>query len=89
MLGQKQIEKQDIKNVVFELGEATIFNIVDSWLKKDNSETIDRLNDLISKNVTIQSLVPIFALKLVQVKMFMQAKIAKWSNQDINLKYIF
>ncbi|MCQ3914576.1 MAG: hypothetical protein MJ201_02045 [Mycoplasmoidaceae bacterium] len=46
-------------------------------MKGDEVETIERLNDLISKNITIQAFVPIFALKLVQIKLFLSAKLAK------------
>lgn len=83
LLNKESITEQDLKNIIFEMGDATIFNIVDSWLKHDNNKVIERLNDLISKNVLIQLLVPIFSLKLFQIKLFLKAKISKWPNDVI------
>ncbi|MCQ3907560.1 MAG: hypothetical protein MJ219_02165 [Mycoplasmoidaceae bacterium] len=44
------------------------------------------MNDLISQNVAIQAFVPVFALKLIQIKFFLMAKQAKWSSEIITSK---
>ena len=76
----------NIKAIIFDMGDATIFNITDSWLKGDQTQTIERLNDLIAQNITIQSFIPVFALKLIQIKLFLTAKLAKWSTEIITAK---
>ena len=86
LMKQNTFTTNEIKQIVFDLGDATIFNIVDSWLNGNEEQTIERLNDLISKNITIQAFIPIFALKLVQIKFFLQAKLAKWSSEVITAK---
>ncbi|XQP54995.1 MAG: hypothetical protein ACOQNV_02570 [Mycoplasmoidaceae bacterium] len=83
LLGQKSFTEKAIKQIVFDLGDATIFNIADSWINGNQEQTIERLNDLMSKNVTIQAFIPIFALKLVQIKLFLTAKLARWSSDII------
>lgn len=86
LMNQESFTKDEIKQIVFDLGDATVFNIIDSWLKEDETETIERLNDLLSKNITIQAFVPIFALKLTQLKLFLSAKLARWSSEIITAK---
>ncbi|MBQ0045410.1 MAG: hypothetical protein KBS35_00775 [Mycoplasma sp.] len=86
LMNQPSFTKEEIKQIVFDLGDATVFNIVDSWLNGNQEQTIERLNDLISKNITIQAFVPIFALKLVQIKLFLSAKLARWSSEIITAK---
>lgn len=79
LIGQNSFTSKEIKQIIFDLGDATIFNIADSWLNGNHGETIERLNDLIAKNITIQAFVPIFALKLMQIKLFLMAKQSNWS----------
>ena len=86
LMGQSSFTKEEIEKVVFDLGDATIFNIADAWLAGDEAKTIERLNDLIAKNVTIQAFIPIFALKLVQIKFFLTAKLERWSSDIIATK---
>lgn len=86
LMNQPTFTKEEIKAIVFDLGDATVFNIVDSWLSGNQEQTIERLNDLISKNITIQAFIPIFALKLTQIKLFLSAKLAQWSSEVITSK---
>ena len=86
LLGQTTFNANEIKAIIFDMGDATIFNITDSWLKGDQTQTIERLNDLIAQNITIQSFIPVFALKLIQIKLFLTAKLAKWSTEIITAK---
>lgn len=86
LMDQSSFTKDEIKQIVFDLGDATVFNIVDSWLNDNKEQTIERLNDLISKNITIQAFIPIFALKLIQIKLFLQAKLKRWSSEIITAK---
>ena len=86
LLEKDKFTSDEIKLIIFDMGDATIFNITDSWLKGDQNEMIQRINDLISQNITIQSFVPVFALKLIQIKLFLKAKLAKWSTEIITAK---
>lgn len=86
LMQQKSFTKEEIKQIVFDLGDATVFNIIDSWLNENETQTIERLNDLLSKNITIQAFIPIFALKLMQLKLFLSAKLGRWSSEIITAK---
>lgn len=86
LLNQSTFTSDEIKTIIFDMGDATIFNITDSWLKGDQNETIQRINDLIAQNITIQSFIPVFELKLIQIKLFLMAKMAKWSTEIITAK---
>ncbi|XQP55889.1 MAG: DNA polymerase III subunit delta [Mycoplasmoidaceae bacterium] len=83
LTNQNTFTKNEIETIVFDTGDATVFNIVDSWLKGDEQETIARLNELLAKNITIQVFLPIFILKLVQIKLFLSAKLERWSPEII------
>lgn len=83
---KKSFTIDDIKEIVLDLGDATVFNIVDSWLSNDKSQTIERLNDLLSKNISINVFIPIFALKLMQIKLFLTAKLLQWPPEIITAK---
>lgn len=86
LMGQSSFTAEEIKQIVFDLGDATVFNIIDSWLNDNKEQTVERLNDLMSKNITIQALVPILSLKLLQIKFFLTAKLAKWPSEIITAK---
>lgn len=86
LLEKKTFSIEDIKTVVFNLGDATVFNIVDSWLNNNQEQTIRRLNELIAQNITIQAFLPVFILKLVQIKMFLLAKQSGWTSEQITEK---
>lgn len=83
LVGQESFTSEELQKIVFDVGDATVFNIIDSWLNGDQDQTIQRLNDLIAKNITIQAFIPIFALKLMQIKLFLTAKLNKWPSELI------
>lgn len=86
LMDQNSFDEQEIRKIIFDLGDATVFNIIDSWLNGNEEQTIERLNDLISKNITIPAFIPIFALKLIQIKFFLQAKLERWPSDAIMSK---
>lgn len=86
LLGLKQLTSEQIKKNLFDVGEATIFKVIDAWLANDQEKAINELNNLLSGNFDILEILPMFAYKLVQIKLFLKAKLAKWSSDMITSK---
>lgn len=86
ILNKKNLTREDIKQVVFNSGDATTFNVIDAWLAGDYDTTVARLNDLLAANFQILSIVPIFVYNLMQIKFYLEAKIMRWSDEQIMSK---
>lgn len=83
LLGKDTYSFDDIQKTVFDTGDTTIFKLIDSWLSGNKNKAVAELNNLLSGNFDILEIVPMFAYKLVQIKLFLQAKQARWSSEMI------
>lgn len=86
LLNKKTFNADEIKKIVFDTGDATIFNVIDGWLSNDLQKTTYELNNLLSGNFDILEVIPMFAYKLCQVKFFLMAKKSRWSSDVITNK---
>lgn len=86
LLNRKTFNVEEIKKIVFDTGDATIFNVIDGWLSNDLQKTTRELNNLLSGNFDILEVIPMFAYKLCQVKFFLMAKKSRWSSDVITNK---
>ncbi len=86
LLKKNKFTSDEIKKIVFDTGEATIFKVIDAWLANDLEKTTHELNNLLSGNFDILEVIPMFAYKLVQIKLFLQAKKVRWSSDVITSK---
>lgn len=86
LLNKKTFNADEIKKIVFDTGDATIFNVIDGWLSNDLQKTTHELNNLLSGNFDILEVIPMFAYKLCQVKFFLMAKKSRWSSDVITNK---
>jgi len=83
LLHKSSFTKDEIKQIIFDSGEVTIFNVIDSWLQGDMDSTIKGLNDFLASNYDVVEFIPIFTYKLMQLKLFYKAKKANWSDDVI------
>ncbi len=83
LLNKTSFDPQELKEVVFDTGETTIFKVIDAWLSNNKQKTIHELNNLLSTNFDIIEVIPMFAYKLFQLKMFLLAKKFKWPSNKI------
>lgn len=86
LLNKKTFNADEIKKIVFDTGDATIFNVIDGWLSNDLQKTTHELNNLLSGNFDILEVIPMFAYKLCQVKFFLMAKKSRWSSDVMTNK---
>lgn len=86
LIGSKQLSVDEIKKNLFDVGDATIFKVIDYWLANDETNALKELNNLLSGNFDILEILPMFAYKLIQIKLFLKAKLAKWSSDMITTK---
>lgn len=86
LLNIDKITQEHVKKLIFNTGDATIFNVIESWLNNDMDQTLERINDLLAANYQISDIVPIFAYSLVQIKFYLSAKLARWSPSEITEK---
>jgi len=86
LLNKSQITTDDIRALVFNAGEDDVFEVINCWLAGDLEKTIMKINDLLSANYKIPDIVPIFVYKLVQLKLFLQAKVVNWPSETIMAK---
>lgn len=85
-IGKGTFSVEEIKKIIFDVGDTTIFKLIDAWLSGNKSKTISELNSLLSGNFDILEIIPMFAYKLVQIKLFLSAKKAKWTSDVIQNK---
>ena len=86
ILGIQTPTAEQIQKIIFDTGDTTIFKVIDAWLSDDTNKVIQELNNLLSGNFDILEIIPMFAFKLVQIKLFLKAKLAKWSSEEITTK---
>lgn len=86
LTGKNTFTLEEIKLLVFNTGEDDVFNVINCWLEGDLEKTTLKIQDLLAANYTIQDIVPIFVFKLVQLKFYLEAKLARWTSEMITAK---